>query len=354
MTTRNIPARALLLAGAVTTFSLIAPMAHAQSNKQLQQEITTLQATVASQGQQITTLQSTVTSQGQQINALNALTSTQGTKIATLQGQVASLTTAVSSLQASFGSLSALGSLFTVQGNDVFLTGNLHIINGSGGSYSANGLGNLFLGYQSASTVTGSHNLIAGLNNTASGCNSLVSGDGNKSLGNDQVVLGGNVNTVYSVDGYSIGSGGSIVFPIGGGVIGGANNTISDNGTNSVIVGGTENVNACDLGVIVSGEQNTLSGFYKNAIIGGFGNLIDGGNTIDSVICAGNQNHIDSYEAFAGGGVQNHISGPWSATLAGHTNAILATATASGQGGGNSEVVISGDYFGAASTFFAP
>ncbi len=322
----KLPARAPLLAGAVTIISLFGSTAHAQTLKQLQQQVAALTATVTSQGQQITSLQTTVASQATQIN----------------------------SLQSSLSALNALKSFFTISGSDVSFTGNLHIVNGSGNSYHANGLGNLFLGYSSTNTVTGSHNLITGNGNTVGGCDSLVSGSQNKSLGYDQLVLGGQSNTVYGDYGFSIGAQQSTEIPIYGGLVGGQQNTISDLGRFGVVVGGILNVLECPDGGILSGSNNTLGGYGTNAIVGGDSNLIDGDNTFGSVICGGTQNHGDNQDNFMGGGYGNHNSGQTAVMLGGYNNVILSTGLGAGTVSGFN-VSLNSDYYGSiGATIFNP
>ena len=311
MKTRNIPARALLLAGAVTTLSFLAPIAHAQSNKQLQQQINALVATVNSQAQQI----------------------------ATLQGQVTAL--------------NGLKTFFTISGQDLFFKGNLHIVNGSGNGYTPNGLGNLFMGYSNDGTVGGSHNIIAGTGNSVNGCNSIVTGQQNTAQGNDDTLLGGTTNFVLGANGFAIGSYHCSVVPNWGGTLGGQLNTVSDFSGYGLAIGGAQNVIESAEDIILGGAKNTAGGSSENVIVAGYKDLIDGA-VADAAICAGQQNHVSGNNAFIGGGTNNTVLAPWAAILGGDNDSVGALGYEAAITGGLNESINVEAWLQAASTPVSP
>ncbi len=318
MKTRNIPARALLLAGSLTMVTLLAPMAQAQSCKQLQQEITALTATV-------TALQTKVNAQAAQITTM----------------------------QAQANSINALKNFFTVSGQDLYFTGNFHIINGSGNGYTANGLGNLFMGYSNDGSVGGSHNIIAGTLNTVNGCNSIVTGQQNTSQGNDETMLGGQTNFVYGQNGFAIGSKHCTVVPNWGGALGGETNTVSDFGIYGIAIGGVYNVIESSEDVIIDGVHNTAAGASENVILGGNHNLIDGPVT-EGVICSGATNHLSGNDGFMGGGANNTVLAPWATTLGGFNNSVGALAYEAAITAGMNESIGTEGWLQAASQSVSP
>lgn len=101
---------------------------------------------------------------------------------------------------------------------------NLQIINGSGNTESANGKGNLIVGYNAGGNAkTGSHNIIVGNKNSYSSYGGIIAGSGNTASGKYTSVLGGSSNTA---------SGEQAV------VVGGEKNNAS--GNFAVIVGGAQ------------------------------------------------------------------------------------------------------------------
>ena len=89
-------------------------------------------------------------------------------------------------------------------GNDLLITGaNLHVRNGTGGTNTANGLGNLDVGYNESRNQgtanpdvrTGSHNMILGIGANYARNGALIGGINNSSTGNFASVYGGTGNT---------------------------------------------------------------------------------------------------------------------------------------------------------------
>src|SRR5262245_27305506 len=92
---------------------------------------------------------------------------------------------------------------FSRTGDEVYITGaNLHLLNGTVGTQTANGLGNLIIGYNasrndpgSPDIRTGSHNLILGDQQNYASYGGIVAGQFNSILGPYASVTGGAGNT---------------------------------------------------------------------------------------------------------------------------------------------------------------
>lgn len=106
----------------------------------------------------------------------------------------------------------------------VFNNMNLQVVNGSGNTESANGKGNIIVGYNAGGGAkAGSHNIIVGSKNSYSSYGGIIAGSGNTASGKFSSVLGGSSNTA---------SGDQAV------VVGGEKNNAS--GNSAVIVGGAQ------------------------------------------------------------------------------------------------------------------
>jgi hypothetical protein len=151
---------------------------------------------------------------------------------------------------------------FTIVGTDVILSGyNLHIRNGSGDSLTANGLGNLIVGYNElrgdGDQRTGSHNVIVGkfqnftgVSGIAAGIWSEIGGTGSSAFGKSNVangnyctVTGGTQNSARG-DQCSVSGGiGNNALGLFCSVLGGAFNT-AQNQSSTISGGVAGNVNA--------------------------------------------------------------------------------------------------------------
>lgn len=137
---------------------------------------------------------------------------------------------------------------------------NVQIVNGSGSEETANGLGNLILGYNNnpdGLDRTGSHNLIAGDDNGYTSVGGIVAGYGNLISGRYASASGGFGNTARGP--YSSVSGGTDNTAAGmwATVIGGDNNHAA--GTEASVTGGIMN-NATGSGSsIIGGYNGTVS-----------------------------------------------------------------------------------------------
>jgi hypothetical protein len=195
-------------------------------------------------------------------------------------------------------------------GADIIISGaNLNIINGAGNTQTANGLGNLIIGYNEArgggaDFRGGSHNLVLGQRSNY---------------------------TSY------------------GGIIGGFQNTISgpfahvltgfDNGAlsfYSCIATGTSNNAANNFAAILGGELNVASG-ERSCVSGGFRNTA---SALYSAVSGGVVNTASGPSSAVSGGEQNTASGGSSSVGGGFGN--TAAATLSTVGGGKDETIAAG------------
>lgn len=106
----------------------------------------------------------------------------------------------------------------------VFSNMNLQVVNGSGSTESANGKGNIIVGYNvGGGAKSGSHNLVVGSKNGYSSYGGIIAGNGNTASGKFSCVLGGASNTASGDQ---------------SAVVGGEKNNAS--GNSAVIVGGAQ------------------------------------------------------------------------------------------------------------------
>jgi hypothetical protein len=119
---------------------------------------------------------------------------------------------------------------------------NVQVVNGTGSTFTANGRGNLIIGYNEHSAIetqTGSHNLVLGAHQSFTSFGGLIGGANNKVTGPSSVVFGAE-NTasgdVSAVTGGAFNTAGSFSAAVSGG----DHNTAS--GERSAVSGGRENI----------------------------------------------------------------------------------------------------------------
>lgn len=244
-----------------------------------------------------------------------------------LQTQVSELQTLVSVLQATIedqqtrlGELEDLLVHFGRDGDEISITGaNLHVVNGTGGTNWANGLGNIIIGYNEPRDSTG-------LNDDRSGSHMLVLGQWNN----------------YSSY---------------GGIVTGRLNTTS--GPFSSVTGGHDNVASGDESSISGGSHNEASGFFSS-VTGGDGNVASGANSsvsggfknkasnTRSSVTGGSNNEAKGLSSWVSGGRFNQASADYSSISGGYEN-LASEEFASVTGGYGNEAsgfysAISGGY----------
>ena len=195
---------------------------------------------------------------------------------------------------------------------------NLQVVNGSGSTAAADGLGNLIIGYQetreSGNDRSGSHNLVVGRQNNYSSWGGQVVGSSNTVRGLLSSVCGGEGNTA-SGD-YSV---------VGGGV-----SNLAD-GSGSLVGGGRGNAATGIDSVISGGRENRAEGFIST--VGGGGH--NTASTQFSVIGGGERNESSEAHTTIAGGRSNRAIGVQSTVSGGTQNSAAGVASVVGGGGVN-------------------
>jgi hypothetical protein len=170
---------------------------------------------------------------------------------------------------------------------EVVITGaNLRIVNGLRGTATANGVGNLLLGYNEPrhdgdNERTGSHNMVVGLGHNFSSFGGLVVGHNNAIRGPFASVSGGFDNTA---------SGESA--SVNGGIFNRAS------GPSASVSGGFDNTASGNAASVSGGDGNTARG-HTAAVSGGHGNTASGHT---ATISGGEANTARGFSSSVSGG----------------------------------------------------
>jgi hypothetical protein len=152
--------------------------------------------------------------------------------------------------------------------NEVVITGaNLRIVNGLGATDTANGLGNLVVGYTEPRSVapndrSGSHNVVVGRQHNFSRFGGVVVGDHNEISGDFSSVSGGGFNTASSYVSSVCGGNSNTASGFSSSVSGGIVNTASS--AYASVSGGFRNTASGDHASVSGGDTNTASGFASS------------------------------------------------------------------------------------------
>lgn len=191
---------------------------------------------------------------------------------------IAGLASDIADLQSQVVALQQLLQHFSRAGNEITISGaNLNLNNGTGSSWSTNGLGNLTVGYNElrndgSDSRSGSHNIVRGIYNNYNGYCGSVGGEHNQ-IGLNGVVLNGYNN--------------------------------SATGSWATIVTGLNNASTGTYSLVASGEVNSATGL--NAVVmTGFGNLASG---TGAAVGGGWGNVADGTFSVVGGGRSRGVSG---------------------------------------------
>jgi hypothetical protein len=220
-----------------------------------------------------------------------------------LLDRVAALEAQTAALEAQVAALEAKTAAITVAGDDFVITGkNVHIVDGTNGTESVSGLGNLTVGYNELRGLgdvrTGAHNIVVGMRNNYASFGGLVAGDSNEISGELSVVSGGEANR--ATDFAAV-------------VCGGRDNIAS--GFHSVVSGGDGNSATEEAAVVSGGQGNSASGLFS-VVSGGFSNEA---NANYSVVSGGANNEGSGDSSVVSGGSGNVASGAGSVVSGGLT-----------------------------------
>lgn len=216
-------------------------------------QVNTLQSKLSADEATINSLKTTVTSQGNTITSLQSSLSGVQSKQMTDEGNIGKLQTLTAPLSLSSDpSAGGTSTLLTISGV------NVQIVNGQGGTETANGLGNLIVGYnekdpQFTQARTGSHNLVVGTGNNYLSYGGLIAGQDNliSATAPYASITGGQFNNARS--GHAS-------------VTGGSGNTASS----SSVSGGKINTASGQTSSVAGGNRNTASGI-DSSVSGGNG-----------------------------------------------------------------------------------
>lgn len=269
----------------------------------LQSQVGTLQTTADDQQGTIDGLQSTISDQQDTIDA-------QQTTIVGLQSD---LTAVQSNTVLALDGMLGLGTDSNGYDTARFTAVNVQIVNGTGGTFNTNGLGNLTIGYNESITASQEPFCSSGIFDNENDCE--AGGETwaiDQRSGSHNLVLGyGNAYSQY------------------GGVLAGRYNII--NGPVASISGGRENI-ASGVGASVSGgRDNTASGDYSS-VSGGAGNTASGER---ASVVSGRDNIASGFGASVSGGRINTASGDYSSVSGGADNTADGAASAVTGGGLN-------------------
>jgi hypothetical protein len=187
----------------------------------------------------------------QRVAALEQVNAGQAAEIAALKNRLIQAEMELAALDAGLMDVEAKTAPISVVGTEFQIIGkNVSILDGSGGTESNTGLGNLIVGYNEdggfAVSRTGSHNLVVGTEHSYTSFGGLVAGQGNSIQGRYNSISGGNSNVTKAF--WSSVSGGTFNQALGD------YSTVSGGGFNS----------ARNSGATVSGGQNrTAPGTYN-------------------------------------------------------------------------------------------
>ena len=241
-----------------------------------------------------------------------------GLEAAALLDRIDELEATIASLESQTAALEDILAGVSRSGDTLLMEGlNVQIVNGSGYTSTANGLGNLIIGYNESDgdDRSGSHFLVIGELHSYSTAAGIVAGyDNTVSGGYYASVVGGSGNT--SGEYYAT-------------VVGGQGNLAS--GPSSVVLGGRENTASNDWSMVSGGRDNTASGWYAS-VTGGQGNTAAGQY---ASVTAGQDNTASSSWDSVAGGYGNTANQGWASVSGGQSNnAAQQYASVSG-GSGN-------------------
>lgn len=223
-------------------------------------------------------------------------------------------------------------------GNDTLrLEGmNLQVVNGEGQTDSANGLGNLVVGYNEDLTCdpsdaacpdfsdnspddrSGSHMVVTGVDHTYTGFGGLLASLNNAASGDWASVSGGTRNTASGTTASVSGGAFNTASGISASVSGGGSNTAS--GFHASASGGFSNTADASRASVSGGRLNEANATYSS-VSGGRENVASG--RLGSLL-GGRENVASGNQASVSGGQNNEAAGDWSSVLGGSGNTVNA------------------------------
>lgn len=231
----------------------------AQRVEALEAQLAEALAAIGSGETEISNLQSTVTDLQEDVLELQETVEAQATTIAEQGDVIEELEFKLTPVSVSIETIEGLA------GPHWILTGvNLHVRNGLEGTDTANGLGNLLVGYNEFSSSSaprvGSHNLVVGPKHGYSSYGGLVAGAENDVTGASASVTGGERNFASGTASSVIGGGFNRATGNEAVVSGGAGNEAS--GFFASVTGGSANEASGDGSSVSGGREGTAPGIH--------------------------------------------------------------------------------------------
>lgn len=227
-------------------------------------------------------------------------------RMSTVEAQIASVAIRTATLESKTQDMSRITDPNTGMATVQFSGVNVQIVNGSGITFTSNGVGNLIIGYNEKRPPllgedirSGSHYLVVGQNNNYTSYGGIIAGLRNSAIAPWATVTGGTTNTASGE---------------GASVTGGSANTAS--GSYSSITGGNLNHASGDRAVITGGEANISVGLVTT-IMGSTSNTASGGG---AVVCGGSGNVGRGWLSSIIGGKENLSAGENSSVTGGYFN----------------------------------
>lgn len=171
---------------------------------------------------------------------------------------------------------------FTRVDNDIYITdanlhivsGNLHVVNGTRSTTTANGMGNVIIGYNEerldgTDNRTGSHMLVGGKENNFTGYGGIVMGQNNDNRAPFSSIMGGDYNATEGPKSFIASGRSNLTTGSMSAIMAGTANVTS--GTYSSVIGGRDNWTTNLKATVVGGEHNRATGF-NSTVVGGHSN----------------------------------------------------------------------------------
>jgi hypothetical protein len=186
---------------------------------------------------------------------------------------------------------------------------NVQIVNGEGKTETANGEGNLVIGYDEnlpKHSQTGSHNVILGEEQTFTSYGGILAGRLNTIIAPFASVTGGSSNIASGSAASITGGGSNFASAFEASVSGGGGNTAS--GSEASVSGGSGNTASGLDASISAGRSNSASGNFASVSGGGFSKA----TFTETSVSGGESNWASGEDASVSGGRNNTAEAKWS------------------------------------------
>lgn len=237
---------------------------------------------------------------------------------------------------------------FSKSGSDIYLNnvnlhlvgGNLHVVNGLEDTATANGLGNVIIGYNEDRDSThtspindrsGSHMLVVGARQNYNSYGGILSGSSNSAAAPFSSLIGGYYNETSGNYSSILGGVQNLTSGTASAMVGGQSNEAT--GFGSTATGGWENVSAgaktsVNGGArnLASGPNSSVNGGFENSALGQMSSILGGHGNVTTFL-AGHPYAIKALFDTISGGTGNEASGGGTSILGGDFNSAAGPAS---------------------------